>query len=119
MSKLKKQDDEKLIEMITKAADDKQAINIKTLDVRKISNLLDYIILCSAESQPQLRAIEKEIDKSLRSNRIKGLRWQGLANSGWIVLDLGSIVVHVMGIREREYYNLEELWSSQAVVHHY
>lgn len=80
---------------------------------------MDYLIICGGESEPQLRAIEKEIDKRLRTNKIKGFRWEGLVRSGWLVLDLGGVVVHVMGTAEREYYNLEELWGKEAIIYHY
>ena len=89
------------------------------MDVRKTSNIVDYLVICSAESNPQLRAIEKEIGNRLRKNKIKGFRWQGLVRSGWLVLDLGPVVVHVMGTVEREYYNLEELWGKEAIIYHY
>ena len=105
--------------MIAKATEDKKALDLKILDVRKTSNIVDYLVICSGDSDPQLRAIEKEIDKRLRKNKIKGFRWQGLVRSGWLVLDLGSVVVHIMGAAEREYYNLEELWGKEAIVYHY
>lgn len=66
-----------------------------------------------------MRAIEKEIDKQLRKQNIKGFRWQGVPKSGWIVLDLGDVMVHIMGQQEREYYNLEELWEKDAIIYHY
>lgn len=77
------------------------------------------MLILSGESGPQLRAIEKAIDKTLRENEIKGFRWQGVAQSGWIILDLGSIVVHILGQEERDYYNLEELWEKDAIIYHY
>lgn len=76
-------------------------------------------MICSAETEPQIRAIEKEIDDQLRKNQVKGFRWQGIAASGWIVLDLGNVVVHVMRQAEREYYDLDGLWGKEAVVYHY
>ena len=108
-----------LIDIIAKAADDKKAIDLKILDVSKTSKVFDYLLIASGDSEPHLRAIEKEIDKSLRSNKIKGFRWQGIAPSGWMVLDLGAVVVHVMKNEEREYYNLEELWEKEAIIYHY
>ncbi len=63
--------------------------------------------------------MEREIDKILKSNRIGGFRWQGIVASGWILLDLGTIVVHILRTAEREYYNLEELWEKDAIVYHY
>jgi len=92
---------------------------LKILDVRKTSSLVDYLIICSGETDPQVRAIEKEIDGQVRKNKIKGLRWEGIVSSGWVILDLGNIVVHVMKRTEREYYKLEDLWGKEAIVYHY
>ena len=108
-----------IVELIEQAAEAKQAVDIRALDVRKSSNIVDYLVIASGESEPQLKAIEKEIDNRLREHKIKGFRWQGLSNSGWLVLDLGSIVVHLMGTKEREFYNLEDLWGKEAIVYHY
>ncbi len=108
-----------VVDLIAEAAESKKAIDLKILDVSKVSNIIDYLIICSAESDPQLRAIEKEIDKQLRLNKIKGFRWEGLVRSGWVALDLGAIVVHIMGTEQREYYKLEELWGKEAIVYHY
>ena len=108
-----------LLETIARAAEDKKANQLKILDVSKASNIVDYLIICSGDSSQQVRAIEKEIDKQLRSNKIKGFRWEGLITSGWMILDLGNIVVHIMGEEERRYYNLEELWEKEAIIYHY
>ena len=89
------------------------------LDVRKTSDLIDYFVICSVESEPQLRAVEKEIDKNLRAHKIKSFRWEGKITSGWIILDLGDIVVHIMNEYERGYYKLEELWEKDAIIYHY
>lgn len=112
-------DQQKIIGLITKAAENKKAIDLKILDVRKSSNIVDDIIICSGDSEPHLRAIEKEITHQLRAKEIKGFRWQGLVKSGWLVLDLGAVVVHIMGVEERKYYNLEELWGKEAIIYHY
>ena len=65
------------------------------------------------------RAIEQEINKQLRKHKIKMIKWEGLAKSGWMVLDLGNIVIHLMGSAERDYYNLEGLWEKDAIIYHY
>ena len=108
-----------MVEIIADAAESKQAIDLKILDVSKTSSLVDYLVICSGESEPQIRAIEKEIDAQLRKNKIKGLKWEGVISSGWVILDLGSVVVHVLKTAEREYYQLEELWGKEAVIYHY
>jgi len=110
---------QKTLEIIAKAAESKQAVDLKAMDVSKTSSIVDYLIICSGESSPQVQAIRKEIDSQLRKNKIKGFRWEGMSGSGWVILDLGSVVVHVMGTAERDYYRLEELWGKDAVVYHY
>ena len=89
------------------------------LDVSKSSKIVDHLAICSGETGPQIRAIAKEIDSQLRKNEIKGFKWEGVIGSGWVILDLGSIVVHVLGAAERDYYRLEDLWGKDAVVYHY
>lgn len=108
-----------IIDLVAEAAEAKQAVNIRIFDVAKTSSLVDYFLICSAESEPQLRAIEKEIDRRLRAAGITGRRWEGVAKSGWLILDLGAIIIHVMGLAERAYYNLEELWEKEAIIYHY
>jgi len=115
----KKSEAEKILEIIARAAEEKKANDIKILDISRVSSFTDFLLICSGESTQQIRAIEKEIDKQLRSNRIKGFRWEGFIQSGWLTLDLGNIVVHVMGEEERRYYNLEELWEKDAIIYHY
>lgn len=83
------------------------------------SAIVDHIVIGSGESEPQLRAIAKEIDAELRKNDVKNFRWEGVPSSGWLVLDLGSIVVHLLKEEQRDYYQLEDLWGKEAVVYHY
>ncbi|MGB9612862.1 MAG: ribosome silencing factor [Candidatus Margulisiibacteriota bacterium] len=116
---MKRKNPQKIIEIIAGAAESKKAIDLRVLDIRKTSNIIDYLVICSGDSAPQIRAIEKEIDNRLRRNKIKGFRWEGEVKSGWVVLDLGEIVVHIMGEAERAYYKLEELWGKEAIVYHY
>lgn len=116
---MQKERKKKLLDLIIKAAEEKKAEDIQVLDVRKNSKVVDYLLICSGESEPQIRAISKYIDEKLRKNKIKGFRWEGGVSSGWRVLDLGEIIIHVMGTAEREYYNLEELWGKEAIVYHY
>ena len=101
------------------AAESKQAIDPVVLDVSKASSVTDYLVICSGESGPQLRAIEREIDVRLAKNKFKTNKWEGVLGSGWVILDLGPIVVHVMGTAERDYYRLEDLWGKDAIVYHY
>lgn len=100
---------------MVKAGEDKQANDIIVLNVRKASRCIDFLVIMTGESRPQLKAIAREIDEKIKEN----VRWEGEIESGWVILDLGAIVVHVMEPEIRTYYNLEELWGTEAVVYHF
>lgn len=89
---------------------DKQATNIALLDVRKICSYTDYIVILSAESERQLEAVRAEIEHFLNQEGIR-VRIEGASSSGWMLLDLGDVVAHVLFPSERTYYQLDELWS--------
>jgi ribosome-associated protein len=103
-----------LLERITAAAESKKALDIVVLNVRRTSACLDQLVVMTVESRPQLKAVAGEIEAKIKEN----VRWEGEIESGWIILYLGSIVVHVMEPEARAYYNLEGLWGSEAVVYH-
>lgn len=100
-----------------KAAEEKLAREVIMIDLKKNSSLADYLIICSGASSPQLKAISAEIEKRLKQKGIKTRR-EGEVSSGWMVLDYGSVVVHIFGQAERERYKLEELWGQKSVVYH-
>ncbi|WP_071460197.1 ribosome silencing factor [Bacillus massilinigeriensis] len=100
-----------LLEMAVKAADDKKAEDILVLNMKGISLISDYFIICHGNSDRQVQAIAKEIkEKSEEMGRhIK--RMEGFDEARWILIDIGDVVVHVFHRDERSYYNLERLWG--------
>ena len=114
----KKTSIENLLDIITKAAEDKKATNPVILDIRRAGKITDFMVIVSGESTPQLKAIMKEIEFQVKKTGVKGIVWEGEPDSGWMIFDLGSILVHIMSEKERAYYNLEELWGKDAVVFH-
>jgi ribosome-associated protein len=109
----------KLADSIVAAAEAKLAGDIVVLDVSRASSVTDWLVLCSGDSAPQLRAIADAIDAALKKRKINKSKWEGVTGSGWLILDLGSVVVHVMAAAERDYYRLEDLWGKDAIVYHY
>jgi ribosome-associated protein len=93
-------------------ADDKKAEDLAVLDVRKLSSVTDYFVLCTGTSEPHLRAVVDEITERLRLEY--GLRpraMDGTLHTGWIVLDYFDVIVHVMRAELRGRYDLEALWG--------
>jgi len=93
------------------AASDKQASSIVMLDTRGVCSFTDYFVLCSGESNRQIEAIRDEIDEALKREGITPHHCEGAADSGWILLDFGRVIIHVFALAERGYYRLDELWS--------
>ena len=104
-------EDLELARKIVDIAADKQAIDIVLLDTREICTFADYFVICSGESNRQLRAIVDAISDTLKKDDIKPLHEEGTTDSGWILLDYGNIIVHVFSVMERDYYQLEQLWE--------
>ncbi len=98
-------------------ASDKQASDILLLDIRGVSLIADYFVICSAGSERQTTAILKELDETLLEEfRRKPLHRDGTADSGWVLLDYGDVIVHIFSPARRAYYNLEQLWGSATPV---
>lgn len=98
------------------AASEKQAIDILLLDTRGVCSFADYFVLCSGESERQIEAIRREIDDTLGKEGVRSPRVEGTSDSGWVLLDFGDVVVHIFAPTEREYYQLEEIWSQATPV---
>ena len=82
------------------------------LDLRTISTFTDFFVICSATSEPQLKAIANEIETRLKEDhRIRPVAIDGFPASQWIVLDYLQVVVHVFHRDKRAFYSLEDLWG--------
>ncbi|HJR98570.1 MAG TPA: ribosome silencing factor [Actinomycetota bacterium] len=99
-----------------RAAADKQATDIVVLDVSKIIVITDHFVICTASTQRQIRTVIDAVEEALRSMGVKPLRREGEPEAGWWLLDYVDVVVHVFGEEEREYYDLERLWSDAPQV---
>ena len=102
---------DQLAKMIAANADDKKAENILVLDMRGITTLADYFVLCNGTSSTQVQAIVRSIEDGLAEEDIKPIRKEGLDSYQWVVLDYADVMVHVFDQEQREYYDLEKLWG--------
>ena len=101
---------------IVDAAADKQASDIVLLDIRQACSFTDYFVILSGESERQLDAIQKAIEEVLKEEAVAIHHREGDSNSGWMLLDLGDIIVHIFSPFEREYYQLDSLWEKAVLV---
>ena len=105
-----------LAKRIVEIAADKQATDVVLLDTRKICSFADYFVICSGDSDRQIEAIHRAILEALKAEGEIHYHSEGTAASGWMLLDMGDIVVHIFSIAERDFYQLESLWSAAPVI---
>jgi ribosome-associated protein len=106
----------KILELAVKAADDKRAENIVILNMKGISLISDYFLICHGNSEKQVQAISTEIKKTAQENDIELKRLEGFDQARWVLIDLDDVVVHVFHKDERVYYNLEKLWGDAPTI---
>ncbi len=100
-----------LLQVVYKALDDKRAEDIVILNMKNISLLADYFIICHGNSDRQIQAIAREVKEKAEENGFDVRRIEGYDSARWILIDLGDMVVHVFNKEERQFYNLERLWG--------
>ena len=107
-----------LVEKVRGLLDGKKGENIVVMNVAKVSDVTDYMVLCSGLNAPHLRALADEVAKQLRLETppVAAHRHAGSAESEWLVLDYFDFVVHLFTPSMRAYYALEQLWKDAPVV---
>jgi len=104
----------KLQQTAVTALEDIKARDIKVLDVRKYTSFYDSIVIATAESNRQVKALAHHVRDKLKESGATIIGVEGEETGDWVLVDCGSIVIHVMQPAVRAYYNLEELWQSPA-----
>ncbi|MBO5421167.1 MAG: ribosome silencing factor [Clostridia bacterium] len=100
---------------IVKILDNKKAIDIELIETKELTIVSDYFIIASGTSNTHVRSLADEIDEEMKKLGVEPDHVEGRA-TGWILLDFGSVLVHVFDPQSREYYNLERLWGDAAKV---
>ena len=104
--------EEVLALVCAEAAYDKKAEEVVVLDLRTLSSFTDYFVICSGNSEPQIKAIADEIQEKMREkHHLKALRVDGFPMSQWVVVDFGAVLVHIFHAAKRAHYALEDLWN--------
>jgi ribosome-associated protein len=105
-----------LARRIVELAEDKKAADIVLLDLTGLTTLADYFVICSGGSERQLDAIADGIASTLRDEKLKPIGREGVPASHWVLLDYGSVIVHIFTPPERDYYGLEKHWSEAKTI---
>lgn len=105
-----------IMNTIVDAVIDKKAHKVVTLDVAQVSMVADYFIICHGNSDSQVQAIATEARKKAHELGIPVKGLEGFDAARWVLLDLGDVILHVFHRDEREYYNIERIWSDAKLV---
>lgn len=106
----------KFANIIADLIKNKKGYDIKILDLRKLSTIADFFVICSADSDRQVKAIADEVEDKLSEQRIKCSNREGYETMNWILLDYFDVIVHVFKNEARNYYNLEKFWGDAPVI---
>jgi len=105
-----------LARRIVELAEDKKAADIILLDLAGLTTMADYFVICSGGSERQIQAIADGVISALRDEKTRPIGREGTAASHWVLIDFGSVVVHVFTPPERDYYGLEKHWSEARTI---
>jgi ribosome-associated protein len=105
-----------LAHRIVEIASDKKGSDIVMLRTAELTTMADFFVICSGRSDRQVQALSGAIVDELRDDGIRPLGTEGVNSARWVLLDYGSVIVHVFAPEEREYYGLERLWGKAAQV---
>lgn len=104
-----------LAEKISDAIFNKNGYDVKLLDIHIVTTMTDYFLICSADSETQVKAISDEIENKLKDEGIKCWHKEGYKSLSWVLLDYVDVVVHIFKKDAREFYNLEKLWGDAVI----
>lgn len=105
---------EQIKQFAVEALEEIKARDVVVLDTRKLTSMFDYMIVASAESTRQTKALARNVEEKIKTGGGKVLSTEGEQSGEWVLVDLGSVIVHVMQPAIRDYYNLEQLWGGEA-----
>jgi ribosome-associated protein len=107
-----------LARSLVRTLEDKKAEEILLLDVQGYCSFADYFIICSGSSDRMLRALMESVVETAHKDHRAHARTEGRSESGWILVDIGPVIAHILSPDRREYYNLEGFWKEAKVLVH-
>ncbi len=111
-------DSKNLVEIIIEGLQKRKAQDIVVLDVSELTTLTDYFVICSGNSDTQIKAIADSVEEELlETTKEKAWKKEGLQARSWIILDYINTVVHIMSKEKREFYNIERMWNDAKITY--
>ena len=94
---------------------EKKATDIKIFDVKKITTMTDYFVICTSDSDPQTKAITSNIERKMKKKGIKPISIEGQNKFEWVLMDYITLIVHIFTDEKRNFYDLDRLWADAKI----
>ena len=108
-------ENKKLVNQFVELMQDKKVQDIVILDVKELTSLTDYFILCTSESTPQTKAVMDHIYKNMRANGLRPNNLEDTKTLEWVAMDYFNVVIHIFNKETRDYYQFERLWGDAKI----
>ena len=109
-------DSKELARLAIKALEEKQAADIRVIDISHISTLADYFIIASGSNRNQVQAMSDAVGEELAKHQVFAKNTEGYQNANWILMDYGDIVLHLFDQENRLFYDLERIWRDGQLI---
>ena len=96
--------------------DDKKAVDIRIIDISKISIIADYFIIAGGTNVRQVKALADNVEEKLAKEEVIPKHIEGYSNAGWILMDYGDVIIHIFNQEDRLFYDLERIWTDGQVI---
>jgi ribosome-associated protein len=103
-----------LADRIAGILEDKKARDVAILDIKDLTVMAEYFVVCTGTSNTHIRTLSEEVEAKLEAEGLSKLRKEGYDSLRWVLLDYGDVVVHVFHEEDRAFYNLERLWADYS-----
>ena len=108
-------ENKKIVNQFVELMQDKKVQDIVILDVKELTSLTDYFILCTSESTPQTKAVMDHIYKNMRANGLRPNNLEDTKTLEWVAMDYFNVVIHIFNKETRDYYQFERLWGDAKI----
>ncbi len=105
-----------LAKKIAECMENKKAEDVKILDIKELTTMADYFVICNGNSSTQMRAISDEIEEKLKDDGLFASGREGFGSDTWILMDYTDVIVHIFNKESRDFYGIENLWADAGVV---